>query len=78
MEWTEIGDDPGRRILNVLLAGALLLLAFPVMVLIGIAIKLTSKGPILYTTGQMAARALPGTCHDSKNYSLTQSLSLLK
>lgn len=53
MEWTEVRDDRGRRYLNVLLAAALLLLAFPLMVLIGIAIKLTSKGPILYTQARV-------------------------
>jgi len=53
VEWTEIGEDYGRRILNVVLAGGLLLLAFPLMVLIGVAIKLTSKGPILYTQARV-------------------------
>jgi lipopolysaccharide/colanic/teichoic acid biosynthesis glycosyltransferase len=53
VEWTEIRDDPGRRWLNVLVAAALLILAFPLMLLIAIAIKLTSKGPILYTQARV-------------------------
>lgn len=38
-----------RRLLNVVCALVLLVLAFPVMVVVAIAVRLTSPGPILYT-----------------------------
>ena len=41
--------DSGRRILNVTLAAILLVVLSPVMVLIGLLVMLTSRGPILYT-----------------------------
>lgn len=42
-------DDPGRRLLNIVLALAGIAVALPVMVLVAIAIRLTSRGPVLYT-----------------------------
>src|SRR5262245_28647334 len=38
-----------RRLLNVALAATMLVIALPVMVLIAIVIKLTSRGPVFYT-----------------------------
>ena len=40
--------DRHRRILNVMVAGAGTLVVMPLMILIAISIKLTSRGPILY------------------------------
>jgi lipopolysaccharide/colanic/teichoic acid biosynthesis glycosyltransferase len=37
-----------RRILNVLVALALIIVAFPIMLVIAVLVKLTSKGPIIY------------------------------
>jgi len=41
--------DAGRRILNVLIATLALVLALPLMVAIAVLIKLTSRGPVLFT-----------------------------
>lgn len=42
-------EDRGRRALNILVALVGLLIAAPVMLLIAIAVKLTSPGPVFYT-----------------------------
>lgn len=44
----EARTERARRILNILVAAAGLILSFPLMVLIAVAIKLTSPGPIFY------------------------------
>jgi len=41
--------DAGRRILNVVIATLALVLALPLMVAIAVLIKLTSRGPVLFT-----------------------------
>jgi lipopolysaccharide/colanic/teichoic acid biosynthesis glycosyltransferase len=41
--------DGGRRVLNVVIATLGLVLAFPLMVAIAVLIKLTSRGPVLFT-----------------------------
>jgi lipopolysaccharide/colanic/teichoic acid biosynthesis glycosyltransferase len=46
-------ESRGRRVLNVVLALALLVIAFPLMIVIGIVIKLTSPGPVLYTQARV-------------------------
>ena len=51
-----------HRALNVVLAGVALFVALPLLVLIAIAIKLTSRGPILYTQERVGLdRRIPGT-----------------
>ena len=45
--------DGGRRVLNVMMALILLTLTFPIMVVIGFLVKLTSPGPILYTQARV-------------------------
>jgi lipopolysaccharide/colanic/teichoic acid biosynthesis glycosyltransferase len=45
--------DGGRRVLNVMMALILLTLTFPVMVVIGFLVKVTSPGPILYTQARV-------------------------
>jgi len=51
--WTEtlpqIPRDAGRRLLNVVIAMVILVLALPLMVIIAVLIKLTSRGPVLFT-----------------------------
>lgn len=42
-------SDPARRILNIIVAVALLVASAPVMLAIAILIKLTSRGPVFYT-----------------------------
>ncbi len=50
-----------HRALNVVLAGVALFVALPLLVLIAIAIKLTSRGPILYTQERVGLdRRIPG------------------
>jgi lipopolysaccharide/colanic/teichoic acid biosynthesis glycosyltransferase len=44
-----VGPEGARRALNVAVAAIGLVLAFPLMVLIALAIRLTSRGPVLYT-----------------------------
>ncbi|MCI0433643.1 MAG: sugar transferase [Gemmatimonadetes bacterium] len=46
------GEGP-RRVLNVVCAALLLMPALPAMILIGILIRLTSPGPILYTQARV-------------------------
>ena len=41
-------DTKGRRILNILVAIVALMVSLPIMILIAIAIKVTSPGPIIY------------------------------
>lgn len=41
-------SDAGRRILNVILAAVLFILALPIMIAVALLVKLTSSGPILY------------------------------
>ncbi len=50
-EWTpkRAGMKGGRRVLNVSVAFAVLAIAAPLMILIGLLIKLTSRGPALFT-----------------------------
>lgn len=50
--WVMVSDLPPegpRRVLNVVVAVVLLVLAAPVMLLLAIAVKLTSPGPVFYT-----------------------------
>ena len=42
-------DDPARRVLNIVLALIGIAIALPVMVLVALAIRLSSRGPVLYT-----------------------------
>ena len=59
-------DEPGSagrvsRILNFVLAAAAFFLALPLLLLIAIAIKLTSRGPVLYTQERVGLdRRTPG------------------
>src|SRR5437879_7476490 len=41
-------ERPGRRLLNISVAAVGLVLALPLMLLIGLLIKLTSRGPVLF------------------------------
>ncbi|PYP11792.1 MAG: sugar transferase, partial [Gemmatimonadetes bacterium] len=41
--------DQARRALNLVIAAVALLLAFPLMAIIAVLIKLTSRGPVLFT-----------------------------
>jgi lipopolysaccharide/colanic/teichoic acid biosynthesis glycosyltransferase len=43
------GEERRRRILNVLVGAVALLVAVPLMLLIAVAVKLTSRGPVFYT-----------------------------
>jgi len=42
-------EQPARRLLNVVAAAAGIVLTFPLMLLIAVLIKLTSRGPVLFT-----------------------------
>ncbi|HEU4700382.1 MAG TPA: sugar transferase [Gemmatimonadales bacterium] len=45
----EAALDPVRRVVNVVLATLALVVALPVMLLVALAVKLTSRGPVFYT-----------------------------
>lgn len=45
--------DGGRRLLNVVMALVLLAITFPIMFVIGLLVKLTSPGPVLYTQARV-------------------------
>jgi lipopolysaccharide/colanic/teichoic acid biosynthesis glycosyltransferase len=49
MDLPPASEDRGRRALNILVALLGLILAAPVMLLVAIAVKLTSRGPVFYT-----------------------------
>jgi lipopolysaccharide/colanic/teichoic acid biosynthesis glycosyltransferase len=54
--------DRIRRAINCLLAAVALIVSMPLMILIGVLIKLTSPGPILYTQARVGIdRRRPGT-----------------
>jgi lipopolysaccharide/colanic/teichoic acid biosynthesis glycosyltransferase len=57
--WTSMGDRNIRR-LNVMVAAVAIVLSIPVMILIGLAVKLTSRGPILYKQQRVG--------HDRRRY----------
>jgi lipopolysaccharide/colanic/teichoic acid biosynthesis glycosyltransferase len=48
-DWAEAA----RRVLNVTMAAVLLVLNFPLMFVIGVLVKLTSAGPVLYTQARV-------------------------
>jgi lipopolysaccharide/colanic/teichoic acid biosynthesis glycosyltransferase len=50
-----------KRALDVILSGALLLVSTPVLIAIAIAIKLTSRGPILFRQERVGCGAVPFT-----------------
>jgi lipopolysaccharide/colanic/teichoic acid biosynthesis glycosyltransferase len=45
----EEADVSAQRVMNIILAGLALFVALPLLLLIALAIKLTSRGPVLYT-----------------------------
>ena len=54
-------SEGNRRALNIAVAGILIVLALPIMVLVAILVKLTSRGPILYRQTRIGLdRRLPG------------------
>ena len=59
-----------RRVLNVLAASVLLLLASPLMLLVAILVKLTSRGPVIYTQTRVGLdrRAGRSPRHDSRRH----------
>jgi len=73
--WADGGEaaEPGlreraRRVLNVIVALLALVLSLPLTILIGVLIKLTSPGPILYTQARVGIdrRSLGGAVPDGK------------
>lgn len=59
--WGEVGRDRVRRALNVVVAVVGIVLALPVMILITLAIKLTSPGPIVFKQTRVGLdRRAPG------------------
>ena len=58
----EAADVTAHRLMNVIIAGLALFVALPLLLLIAVAIKLTSRGPILYTQERIGLdRRTPGT-----------------
>ncbi len=56
-----VGEEWLNRVVNFLLAGLALVAVLPVMLLIAVLVKLTSRGPILYTQERVGLdRRLPG------------------
>jgi lipopolysaccharide/colanic/teichoic acid biosynthesis glycosyltransferase len=46
---TQTRTEQARRLLNIVVAAVALILALPIMLLVALAVKLTSPGPVLYT-----------------------------
>jgi lipopolysaccharide/colanic/teichoic acid biosynthesis glycosyltransferase len=58
----EEADASAHRVLNVIIAGLALFIALPLLLLIAVAIKLTSRGSVLYTQERIGLdRRKPGT-----------------
>jgi lipopolysaccharide/colanic/teichoic acid biosynthesis glycosyltransferase len=59
--WAEIDRDRLRRALNVVVAAVGIVLALPIMILIALAIKLTSPGPVIFRQTRVGIdRRTPG------------------
>lgn len=63
-----VADDPYHRFLNVTAALVGIALTLPAMALVAIAVKLTSRGPVLYTQTRVGVdrRGSSGRKHDSR------------
>src|SRR5688500_14857277 len=58
----EEADVAAHRAMNVIIAGLALFVALPLLLLIAVAIKLTSRGPVLYTQERIGLdRRTPST-----------------
>ena len=69
----EAADVAAHRAMNVIIAGLALFVALPLLLLIAVAIKLTSRGPVLYTQERVGLdRRIPGT--DARNRRRTRDL----
>jgi len=69
----EEADVSAHRVMNVIIAGLALFVALPLLLLIAVAIKLTSRGPVLYTQERIGLdRRKPGT--DAANHQRTRDL----
>jgi lipopolysaccharide/colanic/teichoic acid biosynthesis glycosyltransferase len=69
----EEADVAAHRAMNVILACLALFVALPLLLLIAVAIKLTSRGPVLYTQERVGLdRRIPGT--DARNRRRTRDL----
>jgi lipopolysaccharide/colanic/teichoic acid biosynthesis glycosyltransferase len=58
-----IGDYPGKRVLDVLLASVALLVATPVIAVLAIAIRLSSPGPALHRAVRAGRHGTPFTLY---------------
>jgi len=72
--WTvaaEAPTDTGRHVLNVAIAAVGLLIALPLMIIIGALIKLTSRGPVLFAQHRIGLdrRALGNAGGNSRRHS---------
>jgi lipopolysaccharide/colanic/teichoic acid biosynthesis glycosyltransferase len=56
---TKAWERPARRSVDILIAGTALLVLAPLMVIIGVAIKLTSPGPVLFTQRRVGLARQP-------------------
>lgn len=65
---TASADAPAIRVLNLIVAVIGLIVTLPIWVLIAVAIKLTSRGPVFYTQSRVGldARQLHPMRHDSR------------
>ena len=69
----EEAEVTAHRVMNVIIAGVALFVALPLLLLIAIAIKLTSRGPVLYTQERVGLdRRTPGA--DAGNRHRTRDL----
>ena len=69
----EEADVASHRAMNVIIAAVALFVALPLLLLIAVAIKLTSRGPVLYTQERVGLdRRLPGV--DAGNHRRTVDL----
>jgi len=65
-----VEEHLGRRLLNIAVAGIGLVLALPVMILVAILIKLTSRGPVFYTQTRVGLdQRVPGPGNDNRRRS---------
>src|SRR2546427_12034571 len=60
-------ERPGRRLLNISVAAVGLVLALPLMLLIGLLIKLTSRGPVLFKQTRVGLDRRPPAAPGGEN-----------
>lgn len=63
-----------KRCFDILVAGTLILLLSPLLILVSVIIKLTSKGPLLYSNERVGLNGVHFSCHKFRSMVTDQSI----